>query len=195
MSKKIIAVTGYSASGKSTVINQIHKMYNCSVIRFGAIHKECVKSSGHEYAKSWIKEEGTEPYDNRLVWYFKNYLISAINNNNDLIVIDGIFSHKCFRYLKHISSIDLINVSLDTEDSIRLKRIIKREGLSYTDAVKHLNTADSIKKYVGLYDVIKDSDYCINGNKSEYEIRQEVSLILYGMECMKKSDKKEFEER
>ena len=178
MNKKIIMISGRSASGKSTLIKQIKEEYDCVVLSFGKVHKETVKKSEYTYAKEWIKEEGFDSYEKELLVCFRDNIVSIINTNSDFIIIDGIFSEKCFSFIRNIKSIDAINIVLDTSYTTRIKRMMKRENLNYKDAIQHLNTTDGIKEQAGISKITKDYEYIIDGNRSIEQIKEECFSIL-----------------
>lgn len=181
MKKKIITISGYSCAGKSTLINKIGQLYDCDIMKFGIIHKECVKKSGYLYAKDWIKSEGFKPYENQLLLCFKNKLISMIDNKNKYILVDGMFSSKCFSIIRSIDKINLVNIVLNADYNIRIQRMMKRQDMTYEEAVAHMYTTDNIKKQAGLKHIIKDFDFLLDANKSKKEINEKCLLILQGI--------------
>lgn len=176
--KNIVAISGYSGSGKSTLIQQLSKKYKFDIIKFGEVHRESTKNSGYRYAKDWIKEKGFSEYEKKLLICFRNKMISTVNSGENNIIIDGIFSDKCFEYLKSINGIQLNNIVLDTSYSIRIKRMMEREQLSFEDAIRHLTVTDSIKLKAGLANIIRDYDCIINANISKEQIMKECISIL-----------------
>ena len=191
MKINIITITGYSCSGKSTLINEIMKEYNFNVIRFGEIHKECVKNNGYPFAKDWIREEGFSSYEKQLLLTFKNKILSLDSGSSvdKNIVIDGIFSDKCFKLLRNVNGINLTNIVLNADYQNRIYRMMERHQMNYQEAVNHLYTTDSIKEKAGLYGILNDFDYIIDGNKTIEEIRERCSLILKGLEIPRNKKK------
>ena len=103
MEKNIITITGYSCSGKSTLINEIIKQYNFDVIRFGEIHKECVKNNGYLFAKDWIREKGFRSYENQLLLAFKKKILlldSDSLESNNIINLEDLTKEKLEEMLK-----------------------------------------------------------------------------------------------
>lgn len=197
MKKNIITITGYSCSGKSTLINGIIKQYNFDVISFGEIHKECVKNNGYLFAKDWIYEKGFKSYENQLLLTFKKKILLLDSDplESNSIIIDGIFSDKCFKLLRSLSKINLTNIVLNTNYQNRVDRMMKRHNMSYEEAVKHLYTTDSIKKEAGVSDILIDYDYIIDGNKRVEDIRERCSLIINGLEIPRNKEKNIKQER
>ena len=178
MNKNIYSISGYSCSGKTTLIKSICKDYDFDVIQFGLIHKECVKNSGYSYAKDWIREKGFSEYEEKLIELFGTKINSyALSSHKDLI-IDGIFSKKCYNYLEKIKNINLKNIVLNTDFDTRINRMMKREKLSYEKAREHLCVTDCIKEHAGLSDILRKYDYIINKEFSVIELKDIFTSIL-----------------
>lgn len=190
MKNKLITIAGYSCSGKSTVIKQLEEIYNCEIIKFGMVHRECTNRNGYAYAKDWIRDKGFEEYERELA---KCYIekLKAISSNDKITIIDGIFSYKCFLIMKECESIDLTNIVLNTDYDIRLQRMMQREGLEFNEAEAHLATADSIKRRAGLSRIIDEPSYIVNGNERVEKIKDECLLIISHMSEKEKNIKKE----
>lgn len=193
--KKIIMISGYSGSGKSTLIQQLNKKYKFNIIKFGMIHREATKYYGYPYAKDLIKEKGFDVYEKQLLICFRDNIIATVKNSNNPIIIDGVFSDKCLKYIKSIDNLDVKNIVLDTKYDVRVHRMMEREKLSYDDVIKHLLLTDNIKKEAGLEYIIKNYDYVIDGNISKKEILKYCESILELLEIYPNSNdiKKEIE--
>lgn len=187
MNKKIITITGYSASGKSTIIKSIEEEFDCDTISFGQIHKECVKDSNYDYAKDWIRKEGFEAYEKQLILHFMRKMIFALKEGKQFVIIDGIFSERCFSYLKRAKGIDVTNIVLETDDNTRILRMSDRERVDYEVARSHLITTDAIKKQAGLDTIFNFADYRIDGNQSKKMIRKILFSIMQNLGCCIKS--------
>lgn len=194
MSKKIITITGYSCSGKSTLIDRMEQLCDCDIMKFGMIHKECVKNNGYLYAKDWIKEEGFSVYEKKLLILFKDKLKEMFKDNSRFLIIDGIFSSKCFQLIRDLENIDLTNIVLNTDYDVRIKRMMERQNLGYEEAVQHIYNTDLIKQNAGLQHILKDFDYIIDGNKTKEEIEERCLTILQGL-ANKREIKREQEKR
>lgn len=194
MSKKIITITGYSCSGKSTLIDRMEQLCDCDIMKFGMIHKECVKNNGYLYAKDWIKEEGFSVYEKKLSILFKDKLKEMFKDNSRFLMIDGIFSSKCFQLIRDLENIDLTNIVLNTDYDVRIKRMMERQNLGYEEAVQHIYNTDLIKQNAGLQHILKDFDYIIDGNKTKEEIEERCLTILQGL-ANKREIKREQEKR
>lgn len=186
MSKKIITISGYSCAGKSTLVDRISRLHDCDIMKFGLIHKECVDRSKYLYAKDWIREEGFASYENQLLPCFKNRLLSMMHNNR-YILVDGIFSNKCFSIIRGAKGIELINIVLNADYNTRIQRMIERQGMTYEEALAHMNVTDNIKQQAGLKYILEDFDYLLDANKSKEEINEKCSLIIQGIKYREKN--------
>lgn len=178
MNKNIYSISGYSCSGKTTLIKCICKDYDFDVIQFGLIHKECVKNSGYSYAKDWIREKGFFEYEKKLIELFRTKIDSYALAGHKNLIIDGIFSEKCYNYLEKIKSINLKNIVLNIDFDTRINRMMKREKLSYEKARDHLCVTDCIKEHAGLSNILRKYDYIINKEFSVLELKDIFIPIL-----------------
>lgn len=178
MNNNIFSISGYSCSGKTTLIKSICQFYDYDVIRFGMIHKECVKNNGYNYAKEWIKEKGFDEYENNLIDLFKEKINSYILQNNSDFIIDGIFSKKCYKYLTSLNNINLKNIVLNIDYNTRINRMMKRENLNYNAAREHLFVTDCIKERAGISNILNKYDCIINENLSTEDIKKICIPIL-----------------
>lgn len=177
MKYNIITVTGYSCAGKTTIITELKQFYNCIVIKFGEIHKETVKKSEYNYAKDWIKAKGFEEYERCLVRCFIDKL-QDIKSYDGIVIIDGIFSEKCFSIINEMENINLVNIVIEALDEIRVQRMMNRENMNYFEAIEHLKVTDRIKTLAGLSKIISQPTYKINGNEEVNVIKQQCVQII-----------------
>lgn len=186
MKRKIITITGYSCAGKTSVVEAVKEQITCDILRFGEVHKECVSKNGYSYAKDWIKSEGFKAYEDQLIIFFKNKIKSKIGDNEMPIIIDGIFSNKCFKLIREINGIDSYNIVLDAQYGVRIERMMNRQGMHYEETVKHMYKTDLIKKSAGIEEILRDFDYKIDGNETKEEVRKKCISILRGLKFPEK---------
>ncbi len=177
MRANVITITGYSCAGKSTIVQQLKNTYNCEIMKFGQIHKLCTRENGYDYAKDWIREKGFCEYEEALVKTFALNLKNIIDANR-LVIIDGIFSSKCFEYMKMCECINLINIVIDTSYGNRLRRMMNRERLTQDAAKVHLTTTDGIKARAGIEKIIAQPTYLIDGNMNIEQIENEFVRVI-----------------
>ena len=175
MKKNVFSICGYSCAGKSTIIKQLIDIYDWYIIRYGDIHREAVKKSGYNLGIDWIKDKGFEEYECGAIDVFKKTIEECEAKN---IIVDGIFSNKCFQYLKDNRNINLTNILLETTYESRLERAMKREGYTLEKAKKFLKDVDWLKYNAGLSNIMKESDYIINSNDEKSEIKRQIVEIM-----------------
>lgn len=174
---KIFIISGYSCAGKSTVIEALKKLKDYDILKFGTIHKETVKNNGYDFAKNWIKEKGFKPYEEQLLLHFSNKISKC--DRDSIIIIDGLFSYKCFEFLRQIPGIEIINIVLKTDVEVRKHRMMQREKMDYETASGHLLRTDCIKERAGLSKILNNSDYIIDGNETPEKILMRCLGIIH----------------
>ena len=102
------------------------------------------------------------------------------------IIIDGIFSNKCFKLIREINGIDSYNIVLDAQYGVRIERMMNRQGMHYEETVKHMYKTDLIKKSAGIEEILRDFDYKIDGNETKEEVRKKCISILRGLKFPEK---------
>lgn len=175
MKKNVFAITGYSCAGKSTLITELINNSRADIVRYGEIHWRAIRSSGYNLGIDWIKERGFEEYEERALTFFKQELGSC---NSNAIIVDGIFSYKCFEYLKSRKDIELTNILLETSFDKRLIRMMQREGYSEDDAEERLKSVDWLKGNAGLIRIMEQADFRINGETDKEKITGQVLQIV-----------------
>lgn len=161
MKKSIISITGFSCTGKSTILKQFVNNPNLAVIRYADIHREAIRKSGYKLGIDWIREKGFEDYERGTLKVFIDKIEKC---NFDVILIDGIFSNKCFEYMENDENIKLTNILLETPFDKRLRRMSEREGYDIETAKDKLKDADWLKYYAGLCEIMKKANYFIDSD-------------------------------
>lgn len=164
MKKNIFAIIGYSCAGKSTLIKEVVNNSNETILRYSDIHWRAIKNSGYKLGIDWIKEKGFDEYENGALDVFTKELEKDKSNT---IIIDGIFSYKCFKFLKDKKDINLVSILLETSFDKRLKRMIEREGCNENIAQERLKSVDWLKHNAGLFKIMEEANYIINGENTK----------------------------
>lgn len=175
MNKNIFSICGYSCAGKSTVITRITNAFGLVIIRYGDIHREAIKRSGYKLGMDWVKDKGFEEYEDGALEVFKQKIKNCPCEN---IIIDGIFSKKCFNFLKEQDNINLTNILLQTTFENRLNRMIEREGYSFEEAMDNLKSVDWLKFNSGLYEIMRQANYIIDSSNDKIEVTSQVVEII-----------------
>lgn len=175
MKKNIFAISGYSCAGKSTLIRHLIENWRLTTIRYGDIHRETIKRHGYMRGMDWIKSKGFDAYEDGALEVFIEKLDKCDSEN---LIIDGIFSNKCYQYLKQQKGLKIKNILLETNYENRLRRMIEREGLGLEKAKEKLKNVDWLKYYAGLSEIMQDADYVINSSYNREMITREVDKIV-----------------
>lgn len=176
MNKNVFSICGFSCAGKSTLITNLINTFQFTTIRYGDIHREAIKKSGYKLGMDWVKDKGFEEYEKGTLEILKTKMDNCPSEN---IIIDGIFSKECFKYLKSNKNLNVTNILLKTTFDNRLKRMMKREKYSFKTATQQLTSVDWLKFNSGLNEIMKQADYIIDsGQKSEFEITKIVIQII-----------------
>lgn len=176
--RNIFIVSGYGASGKSTVINSITNSLNINIIPFGSIHKKAYKNAGYKCTADWLVKEGYESYQNAVLKIF----IEEIKKTKGDILIDGLFSYSCYYFLKSLELTNkcrLISIFISTPEDERINRMYKRQGFTIIEQAKiHTKASDFIKGTCGLYQIHDEAKYIVNGNTLPEKINNQIKRII-----------------
>ena len=175
MKRNVFAISGFSCAGKSTLIRHLIDIWGLTTIRYGDIHREAIKRHGYKLGMDWIKSEGFDAYEDGALEVFIEELDKCDSEN---LIIDGIFSNKCYQYLKQQESLQVKNILLETSYENRLRRMIEREGLGLEKAEEKLKSVDWLKYYAGLSKIMQDADYVIDSGYDREFITCEVDRIV-----------------
>ncbi len=158
---KIIGITGFGSSGKSTLLKHVSK--ELKIEQF----------SLEDYQREKFAKYGSPiNYHNRLglnITYYglwDEYLeqISKLNKGNS-IIIDGIYTSRFIDMVAERMGCEqsyIINVCAPTNFRIRL--FSDKTGLNWLEAEKQLFQLDKIKMDVGIIGVIRRSNFILNNN-------------------------------
>lgn len=178
-----IIISGLAGSGKSTLAKKLAKRFGLKYICGGDVLKEIAKEEGYNPTDNWWEtEEGMEflkkrqenfEYDKKL----DEKLMEHADKGNCVITswaLPWIYKGKA------------IKIWLQASQEERAKRIAKRDGISFEEALKVVKKRDeeNVKLYkkfygyelgkdLGVFDLIIDT----NG-KSEEEVEKETVEFL-----------------
>ena len=188
-------LTGSIACGKTTVAN-FFKKYGAFVIDLDDIAKEVVKpgkvglkSIINEFGKEYLNEFGELDRKKLADLIFKNHeakeklekilhplifqqekkiIYNFLNENpNSLIISDAALMIETGSY-KRYNKLIVVYVP----EKIQIERLIKRDGISYEEAVHR------IKSQMPIEEKIKYADFIIDNSKSLDYTEQQVKKIL-----------------
>lgn len=186
MNKNVFSVCGYSCAGKSTVITKLIDVFKFTTIRYGDIHREAIRKSGYKLGMDWVKNRGFEDYEEGVLEVFQKEIGNCPSEN---IIVDGLFSKECFKYLKNKQDINLTNILLQTTFDNRLARMMEREEYSFEIAMNNLKSVDWLKFNSGLGYIMQNADYIINSGGDKVEI---TNIIIEIIGDVMRTQEKEF---
>lgn len=176
--RNLFVVSGYGASGKSTVINSIANNLDVTTIPFGTIHKLAYKNAGYKCTADWLAKEGYEAYEKAVLELFKQ----EVNKINGDVLIDGLFSSSCYNYLKSLELNNqnrLVNIFISTPESERIKRMYQRQKFITTEqSYIHTKASDFIKGTCGLYQIHDNANYIIDGTNTRKFTNMQINNII-----------------
>lgn len=144
---KVIAISGVSGSGKTSVIKQLSKELSCSYLLFDDYINESINESSDENTypknmKAWF-ENGADKSSIKTPKFISSIRDLKQKNNEPFIFIEEPFG----KNRDSISSLIDYVILLDTPMEICLSRVIMRN-------IKHPSNDSliSIPKYLSMYD-------------------------------------------
>lgn len=184
--RNLFIVSGYGASGKSTVISSIVNSLDVTTIPFGTIHKLAYKNAGYKCTADWLAEEGYDAYEKAVLELFEN----EVNQINGDVLIDGLFSSSCYNYLKSLELNNqnrVVNIFISTPEDERIKRMYQRQKfITIEQAYIHTKASDFIKGTCGLYQIQDDANYIINGTNTREFINMQITNIIQSIKRQSK---------
>ncbi len=158
---KIIGITGFGSSGKSTLLKHISNELNIEQFSLG------------DYQRSKFAKYGTPiNYHNKLglnVTYYglwEEYLeqISKLNRSNG-IIIDGIYTSRFIDLVaERMGNVEPYIINVCAPTNLRIRFFSDKIGLNWIEAEKQLFQLDKLKMNVGIIDVIRRSNCILNNN-------------------------------
>ncbi len=190
---KIIGVTGNSGSGKSTVCKIIKENYDARIIDADEVAKS-LTSSDTQYLQEIIKTFGTDILDENRKLNRKKLADIVFNNKNQKELLDKITFkyvvnqineeirkiHNCKYILldvpllfeSSLNKICNITIGVIAQEEVKIKRIIKRDNISYESAKSRLNSQPNDEFY------IKKCNYIIGNEGNLEKIKGQINLIF-----------------
>ncbi len=192
MKNRVIAITGQSGSGKSTVSNYYnekgYKVIDCDEVA-KSVHKnpECLKELAKEFGKDIIKNNSLEKsvlakraFENKESldkltkithpFIIKN-LLDLIREyqscNNNIVFVDGavIIGHDFEKYCDEF-------IVVFSDYKIQLERITKRDNIDFKKA------ENRIKNQTSYEIMLKKADYIIKNNTSVDDLIKDSQAVL-----------------
>lgn len=165
--KKIYIITGRTGSGKSTLCQKLSEQFNYPLLSFASMGNKFAKSKGYNRIRECHLAMELNEFKNQMSNHLFNTVESELENNNQ-IIIDGLYVDTVVLKLKE--KYDCTLIYLNTDDEIRYERVAKRLSISIEQAREENQIKERLKDEVGINELIKISDYIVDGNKTPEEI-------------------------
>jgi dephospho-CoA kinase len=178
MKKKLIAIVGLPASGKSTAINAV-KEFGTIITMGDVVREETQRRSLNPtpqnmgaIAQSLREELGDDIIARRCM--------EKINSlQESIILIDGIRSeHEVDLFREHLP---LYVIAITCSNSIRFERIQKRGRSDDTKNMEKIKERDMRELGFGLGAVIENADYTIPNNLDVQTLEKRVRNLVQGL--------------
>lgn len=165
--KELYIITGRTGSGKSTLCKKIAEQFNYTLLSFATMGNKFAKDHGYNRIRECHLDMDLEEFKNKM----SNHLLNSIESElktSDKIIIDGLYFDTVVYKLKESYNCTLIY--LNTDDEIRYQRVAERLSIPLDQAREENQIKEQLKDDVGIKELIKTSDYEINGNYSIEEV-------------------------
>ena len=120
----VMAIVGFSGSGKSTICNYVGEMLNIPIFKYGKEITKIVNKHGYKRSRDYIKDNGIDNYieltNKEIMTPLKKFM-----DSNKFFIIDGIVSNEVYEKIRKKNEIFSIYIKLHEDE--RIKRIMKRE--------------------------------------------------------------------
>lgn len=166
-----IAVTGKMGTGKSSLTGIIKELEDGYVTSYSSIIRKTLANLDLEPTRELMQATGDffRTFD-KLVW--TKQLLKEVKDIKKTIIIEGV-RYPFERDALVSEGFKIIKISAN--DSIRRKRIIKRNNMQISDEIWLQWQNHGTEIYVDQI----EADYSINNNSSLDELQQSILNILY----------------
>lgn len=175
MNNRLIIITGYSASGKTTFSKHLAANMNNDILTFRSIARKIASDTGYKYIRDFYSHE---KYALELTnQYLCQKITDAFSTNNE-IIYEGVISRQVVQTFKKKYRCKVVICFIDTPFSTRKSRIIQRESISNDKASHELERKDSIKRMMDIEWLFANSDIRLNGECDVEDMRRTFTHFL-----------------
>jgi dephospho-CoA kinase len=127
---KIIALVGMPGAGKGTCTDYIASKYGVPLIHFGNMVYEEVQRRGldnvkdEKFVREDMRKQGGPAV---LAHHVARKVKQAIENGDNRIVLDGLYSWSEYKYLHEMFGDSLITIAVAAPRAIRYQRVVDRK--------------------------------------------------------------------
>mgnify|MGYP001562563870 CR=1 FL=1 len=174
----IILLTGFSASGKSTLAKILGEKLEMDMLSVRALVDDITQRSGFERTRYWLADIGIskalEQLNEEII-----YAIKLREKNNNGVIIDDLIDPKLVAILRDQFPEDIITVvAVKVDRKLRLQRVVERMGILAKDAIKELRFLDRIKQEAGLAQAMCFAEIEVENQRSIEEVTSELKEKL-----------------
>jgi dephospho-CoA kinase len=175
----IVAITGYSGTGKSLLARTLAERLGAPLIPVGEVMREHAKAQGYEGLRHYFRLLGArKAFEQARPLVLKRILVHGMK---PLVVVDGLYDPRLKEELaQQHHRMYLLNVAAPR--SLRVLRIATREQISKAMAKKEARLRDRLKLEAGMLEILKQSNYAIRNRAQLDQMHQEVLEKIRGFE-------------
>jgi dephospho-CoA kinase len=177
--KKIIGLVGQIACGKGAIAKYAKKNYNASTYKFSSIIRDVLDRLHIEKSRENLSKLSTLLRTNFGEDTFAKVMAKDVaEDNNNLVIVDGIRRMKDIEYLKKLPNFKLVRIVVDPK--IRYERLVSRnenEGDDHKTYEEFLSDQNK-EADAEVPEVMKHADIEIDNNGSWEEFHEKIKDLL-----------------
>lgn len=171
---KIFLMTGPSASGKSTIAEQISSNLQIPIIREREILHRIALSQGFSRTRHWLAAVGVDEALNEAL---TKTLSSVGEIEQEGVILDGSYDARLTQALNKEGN-EVFIIAISTREELRRERIAKRMGVDPDEALAEMRFIDEFKYKSGMAEIVEKADVTIDNNLSLDEAIRQLQLRL-----------------
>ncbi|PJA87180.1 MAG: hypothetical protein CO141_00770 [Candidatus Moranbacteria bacterium CG_4_9_14_3_um_filter_42_9] len=179
MQKIILGFAGEMSCGKGTAAKYVVEKYAGSYHRFSTMLRDLARRMYIEENRDDLQKISTFFRQNFGEDIMSKVIYSDVkNDNNEIIVVDGVRRIMDIRYLKDLPGFKLVYI--EAEMAKRYERIVKR-GENTDDAIKTFEEFKQDHKQeseLQIKDLKKQADFVVDNNGTTEELYAQIDAII-----------------
>ncbi|MBI2032543.1 MAG: AAA family ATPase [Candidatus Levybacteria bacterium] len=171
---KIFLMTGPSASGKSTIAEQISSNLQVPIIKEREIIHRIAQSYGFSRGRNWLAAAGIQTVLDEVL----AQTLAAIEGvEGDKVILDGSYDARLIQALNTEGNQTFI-IAVTARDEIRRERMAGRIESGPEEALAEMQFIDEFKHRAGMAEIIEKADLTVDNNLTVDETTREIHLYL-----------------
>lgn len=175
--KNVLIITGYSASGKSTLAENVCITLGNPLISTRKLLSELAVIEGYQNIDSFVDTIPKEKFKK----LFDNYLIRKINTvdlYSNLLIIDGLVSFNLLKQLIKNGKYNIKIIYIEVPEKERFRRILEREKIQLETAIIKDHKKNNSKRFLGIERIKNMADYILDGTLTPLELLYKTVEII-----------------